>query len=167
MVWNAQLGRTLCDCMAHGMKNADRIQFPRSVLGASGIAIDYLWHSWLQPGLNLACCLSLYSHCRIYGSPPFNNTILFAHIQVPWLEASGWVLCIRCVRALLLQWLITRLLTNFCNHGLTAFYGSSSSCLHSVSRACSRPMLASVGELVTIMLLASSTGGPCAVWLQR
>ena len=75
MVWDAQLGRRLCDCVAHGMKNADGIEFPRSVLGASGIAIDYLWHSWLQPGMNLACCLSLYTHCRIYGFPPFNNTI--------------------------------------------------------------------------------------------
>ena len=56
--------------------------------------------------------------------------------------------------------MITRLLTKFCNHGLATFYGSSSSRLHSVSRARSRPLLASVGELVTIMLLAGSTGGP-------
>ena len=48
-------------------------------------------------------------------------------------------------------------LTKFCNHGLAAFYGSSSSRLRSVSRACSSPLLASVGELVTIMLLAGST----------
>ena len=85
-----------------------------------------------------------------------------------WLEASGRVLRIRCVHALLLLLrLITRLLTKFCNHGLAAFYGSSSSRVHSVSRACSSPLLASVVELVAIMLLAGSTGGPCAVWLQK
>ena len=46
IVWDAQLGRRLCDCMAHGMKNAakhvvrlypDGFEFTRSLLGAGGI----------------------------------------------------------------------------------------------------------------------------------
>ena len=65
MVLDVHLGRRLCDCVAHGMENTDGFEFPRSVLGADDIA-GYCLH-----GLNLACCLSLYTHCRIHGFLPF------------------------------------------------------------------------------------------------
>ena len=100
-VWDAQVGRKLCGCMANGMKNAMKhnvnkgmMPFPRrGLICASQVSIGIA--SCCLPR-NLASCLSL--HCTIphflfFPQVIHNNTTLkcwFPDIRSRWLPGVTW-----------------------------------------------------------------------------
>ena len=127
-VWDAQVGRKLCGCMANGMKNAMKhnvnkgmLPFPRrGLICASQVSIGIA--SCCLPR-NLASCLSL--HCTIphflfFPQVIHNNTTDFLTYGVAdsleWLEHLAWCfsLAVRIVFAAVgLDNLITRWLKKF------------------------------------------------------